>query len=913
MADRFFPPNFIGTNIQFTEFLAAGFSMYGDKVVTTCTASQTSGTSVQSTITVANATGITAGQFVTGVNIAPINTDGEPAVVLSVSETTVTINTNIRKNITNLNVYFHNNQNSLEYLLQNAAGSGCESLRTSFFWSDYEKTAPVGNTHTYTWKISDGANQDIEYYFQLASQNGLRVMPRAGGPPDWAKDWDYAADETSPFSFQNPASNAVLKNKGIRVTATGTSGNSYALVADAGRGFLIVPGMVITESGVSGSGFDSGTIVKSVDLSGTNCKITFNKPLIANLSGSYNMTATIANYEANGNANKKMNGSDVFIFDTLADANIFLINLRRRGGSIPRNYNDFASFMNAMVNRFGSNGTAWEEFGNTVTTTTTSSSTPVSPTVPYTQTIPISITTSNANNIVVGMTIESNANGSVPSTAKDGNNAYIAPDTVVCSINGNTLTLSKPLNATMPSGTTVKLKFPRIVNWQIWNEMDLYNSHFSDFKYQIVGSSKSTLVSGPLKGNNWPQHPDKMNNLSGTTITLKDYTYGWAPTFSTFIQKVKKEMRSVDSKSKLVLGAITQGTSGYNVLFNTSGGKYGFDKFAVNQYVAPSTLITYNLNTLRPFFESKYGKSTLNYPTLPNLIISEYGWSTDLLGYGSNAVTETEQSDNIDALMSSSTSGNTFQDFIQNNYNWTIESAMYFKWSSNETGYVIKHGSENERGIYKYKNPSIKTGTVTGTSGTKNLVFTAAIPNSWIVGASLRYRDESSDNALDGIPGPDSSAGGSTPTITNINTSTKTVTISSNLTKNVNATLSLGSTTSGSGETYIYISNKLETSIKITGLSIPSSGKVYFTTETDHLLTKGNSVLVRNITGTNAAKFNGLFTVTGSVNSKTFSVSTDTSTGSSGLLFTNAHILVSVQPKIAAKTYMSQALYFQGR
>ena len=386
MVTRKFPPTFIGTNLLPTEYLSNGFTLYeggstsSTKIVKICTLA----TAGFNTLQLNNVSEIAVGQFVTGVNIPVMTSLGEPTVVKSIDaeNNLITLNANVNLNIQNLNVYFFNAQTSIEYVLHNMAGSGIESVRTSVFWSGFEPTAPTNSngviTHNINWNDPNLPHGDkyiwfqIESYLKLASEVGIQIMPRFGDPPNWAMDWDYKIDNNNLFSFNDPETKTQLKNKGVKVYATGNNGDSFIMIDDLKRGCLLLPNMII-----SGNNIPSDTRIKSLTRINDNWQINLSK----NLSGIVNgyVIGTIINYELNNVINgvsKKISATDndVFQFDSIDDVVIFVTNLQRKGGSIPVNYNDFANFMNQFLLRFGTSGTFWNNLNNDVLTTTSASS-----------------------------------------------------------------------------------------------------------------------------------------------------------------------------------------------------------------------------------------------------------------------------------------------------------------------------------------------------------------------------------------------------------------------------------------------------------------------------------------------------------------------------------------------------------
>lgn len=258
MADRVLPPGFVGGNITPLLFLDDGFSIKSvPSVITKIALSASNGNNNTTIITLNNTNGLNVHtpinpMFVTGVNIPALNTSDEFIRVININNNQITLNTRLKLNIQNLNIYFHKTQQSLEYVLHLAAASGTESLRSSFLgWSEREPDAPINGNHNYIWgkrdpnKEDSPSNYSADDYVKMVSQLGIDLMPRIGNVPKWGQDWDYAVDPDNPFLFQNPESNGLLINKGIRLTATGSAGDSFVIVTDMDRAFLAVPGMSI--------------------------------------------------------------------------------------------------------------------------------------------------------------------------------------------------------------------------------------------------------------------------------------------------------------------------------------------------------------------------------------------------------------------------------------------------------------------------------------------------------------------------------------------------------------------------------------------------------------------------------------------------------------------------------------------
>lgn len=924
-------------------------SQVSDKIQTICQ-SATAGTSI---VTVADKTGIEIGQFVTGVNIPTLNSQGEPTKVIAIANNSnqITLNSKINQNIINLNIYFFDKnigQNNIEYMVHHMAGSGNESVRTSMMWKDFEPNAPtIVNgilTHSINW---NNATFPLEKYLQLASERGIQVMPRFGSPPNWAMDWDYFIDNNNIFSFNDPETKTQLKNKGVKVYATGNVGDSFIIVNDLKRGCLLLPNMVITGDNIpnnckitsvtqiantrlvsidpnepkkitvtDGSFFSSGrgefkiyiddeiititsrsgnvltakypvlkshlngSLVTSYDptdrlTKNNSWKIGLNQPL-SQILDNY-VIGSIQDYELNNVINGKskkidINQNDVFKFNSVKDVAIFLINLKRKGGSLPSDYYDFAAFMNIFLTKFGTNGTFWTELNNTVNSITSAISN-VNKNA-YSQTINLTFNSSypTTSNIVVGMTIESDAFGSVPSTAQDGNNSYIPPDARICSINGNQITIDKPLNKSMPAGVSVKLNFPKMINYQIWNECDSAayggKNYPADFKFQIGNNNKIHTIkrTGISRGANWPFHPRQLSLTTNRNLkiktSIKDYSYGFEFSFLDFVQTVKKEMHDVDSKANAVSNAVTQPNKTYPRLLAVKNGKYAYDKFGVNKYPGYATDLIDQFVTLKNLFikPQYYGIPTANNLTFPNLILSEYGYSTDKMAINS-AKTESLQNGYIDTFMSwPDLNSNDYQasfrkliDFNQNTF-WKIENAMYFNWASNETAYAVPSsvsnddsGTNNVRGIYRYKNPALKTGSITINKGDTFATTTSVVPSSWTQGTIIYklFGEDTSD--LSNFP--------------------KTI-----LPNGSESGLEIDSISANKKTIYFKMPYSTSSNILINSANV-NNGIVTYVTRSPHFLITGQRVTIKNIIGGTNFNINELpITVTGDSNTTTFTI-----------------------------------------
>jgi len=894
---RLIPYGTAGNNINVLSggvpnYIDDGFSLYATDNGGVKISIRVTGLKGSTTLTLSGtpaSLGVKVGQYVSGVNILPVDSSTIPTKVNSITVSGnangITISSPLANDIDGGYVNFYTNPFSVEYQIESMAASGVESLRFSLPWDAIEKVQPSGTSHTYSWTTA-GSNSkyNLDAFIYMASKNGIMLMPRLSGPPSWEVDYDYRLDLSNPFSTRDSSeSGSYLPYQGVRVTANGYNNSKTVVVEDMNRAFMIQTGMIL-----SGTGFQSGTKVMNVT-KGTNAyTITFDKSLTANI-GSYaaptqslNMTAGINQFYENNyqglTTNKKLYSntgtpgapgqiSDQFVFETLNDFNIFLIHVKRKGGTVPKNYNNFVTFANAVLNKYGNNGNFWNDAiweGNYSLSRTASWTTSDVTNV---------ITVNDAANIVVGMTVEE-------VTAQTNQNLFnILPNTRVSSINGKNITLTNTITTTY-SGTpiSIKLKYPKIINWQIYNEFNLQNNSNAIFAY-IKDINRSFCFIAEDMATNWPQHRKNETVISGVTKigeagnatvytssgqicykftglknlasyftkynvgdeisigengnvsgfsgaykikfissselivmhrdkksdlpslstvtnkifdicrittktqTLLDKGYTWAPSVIDLVEKIKLEAHSIDSKAKIVLGAMAEGTdanyiaptyantesigknSPYQAIFEPKfgNGKNKFDKFSGNTYrTAKNTdpsdsyrMISNITRTLLPdIIEPNYfklinasGNTIPEIQNFPNYIISEHGSPADS--------TETRQNQYVGPFVQAAPIydsltkkySKSYVELVTDKYkysytkNWTIDQVMYYKWATDYTN-GLNPGVENARGLIYYynsksktSNTDIKTGTLTSSGNV--LTFSAGIPSTWTVNSNI--------------------------------------------------------------------------------------------------------------------------------------------------------------------------------
>jgi hypothetical protein len=629
-----------------------------------------SGVSGSNQITVSNATGtIVPGSYVmqslyngessttAAIPTLSVNSNWKLVKVNTVVGNTVTLNVNLTKTLSNRTINFYNTSSYEEY---DFSSGGRNSTIGSF---------------------------NLDQFIYLATKNGIELMPRLSGPPPWETNYDTRYLSDAPFASQDPESDDPIIG-GVKMFATGNSGSTTLTVSDYNRGYLFKTNMIL-----SGTGLPANLKITKVfqDTTNKNYKLTINSSLTSNFNGY--VTGSIKNWFTNNPTNGKpvnlsSNIDRDLVFDTLADLNILNSHVCGKGGTTPKNYNNFARYTNAIINRYGTNGTFWNDtniWGTKTSITTTATGT-VSNTQ-YGQTL----TVASTKDLVVGMTVESSEDSSTltPSTKNNSNTSYIPEKAKICAITKNTITISKTLNKNI-SGKTIVAKYPRIINWQIYNEFDLCSTEYlyRGFVRQGYGQTSTDPEVGKhvqwyltsngnskgkrLIGSNWPQNPRHVaqatsidykqssftNRLHMKSTYIYNSSYSWGPTVIALSEKLKKEAHSTDPDAQIVLGAIAGDskadyvTGGLpqvddmkacQIIFDPEigNGINKFDKFAVNRY--PSTwdslydiFITKILGNIKKnFYIAKKNSSGIAQPSclpidlLPHAVISEYGWSTN--------------------------------------------------------------------------------------------------------------------------------------------------------------------------------------------------------------------------------------------------------------------------------------------
>jgi len=703
------------SGIEFLRF-AAPWDAYENSSKTQATASGSSGSNQ---ITVSNLSGdIVPGSYViqslynnesgstAAIPTLSVNSNWKLAKVDTVVGNTVTLNVNLTKTLSNRIVNFYDPNAYGEYDFS----SGGQNLSIGPF--------------------------NLDQFVYLATKNGIELMPRLSSPPPWEINYDTRYLSDAPFASQDPESNDPIIG-GVKMLATGNSGSTTLTVPDYNRGYLFKTNMTL-----SGTGLPANLKITKVvqDTTNKNYKLTINLPLTSNFNDY--VTGSIKNWFTNNPTNGKPVGLSLsidrdLVFDTLADLNILNSHVCGKGGVVPKNYDNFARYTNAIINRYGNNGTFWDDvdiWGTKTSITTTATGTVSN--IQYGQTL----TVASTKDLVVGMTVESSEDSSTltPSTKNNSNTSYIPEKAKICAITKNTITISKTLNKNI-SGKTIVAKYPRIINWQIYNEFDLCSTEYlyRGFVRQGYGQTSTDPEVGKhvqwyltsngnskgkrLIGSNWPQNPRHVaqatsidykqsttNRLHMKSTYIYNSSYSWGPTVIALSEKLKKEAHSTDPDAQIVLGAIAGDSDGEyhtgglpqvdnmkacQIIFDPAigNGINKFDKFAVNRY--PSTwdslydiFITKILGNIKKnFYIAKKNNSGIAQPSclpidlLPHAVISEYGWSTnDPATQPATwfSVTEATQASNLTSLFSASTTGSN-------------ATKRFVNYVNNSTGWTI--------------------------------------------------------------------------------------------------------------------------------------------------------------------------------------------------------------------------------
>jgi hypothetical protein len=786
-----------GPSAGVPNYIDDGFSMFASDAGQAKITTRVVGIKGQSTLTLYNNSGVQVtplslgiknGMYITGVNIPATNDSFNPVTVTSVSvagqPNQIIILGTLINNIDQGYANFYLNPFSVEYQLETMAASGVESLRTPLRWDAIESTQPtlVNGilSHTYSWTSpNENSKYNLDKFIYLASKNGIQVMPRLSSPPEWEIDYDYRYSTDPLKQYRDPTPNQSYTS-GVITTGSGYSGSVTVTIPDLNRGFLIQKKMV-----VSGTGIQSGTIVNNIVQTSGSYVITLSKTLTANI-GSYaspaqinNLTFGINNFETN-NSGKNGTSANRFVFETIDDLNIFLINLKRKGGVIPTNYDNFVTFVNAALNRYGTNGTFWNDLTiwQEPYTLTRSAQWTLNAESKTTNVI----TVNDSANIVVGMTVED------ATSQSNENNLTIPPGTRVSAIDGKNITLefnqNKFIDKPYISSINVKFQYPKIINYQIYNEPNL-ESNESTIYFTIKKDSNGNTINKNSShkfnfATNWPQHKrrativkfdsngDIVSSTSGRLLLDKAYT--WAPSLIELVEKIKLEAHSVDPNAKIFLGAMAEGTDSgyldpidentdyignkypYQAIFEPKfgNGKNKFDGFSGNTYrtgkggdpfngdgsnkfKSASWRVIYNVAKvlIKNVIESKYFTLTASNgyevsPEIqfyPNFIISENGSPPPSQGM----LSQLNQNDYVGPfvqnpnLLDTGTNKETknYINLAGNSYtknNIKIESIMYYKWTSNAT--LGETNYERLRGLIYYKTSKSDTNNTDIKSGT---------------------------------------------------------------------------------------------------------------------------------------------------------------------------------------------------
>jgi hypothetical protein len=576
---------------------------------------------------------------------------------------------------------------------------------------------------------------DFDTFSMLMSKNGIQLMPHVDALPYWEIDPIYGSRTAfSPISLDIIADGSnyiAIKN------------NTYdSFDHNLNKAFAVFYNMIVKGPNVpTGTKIGDFETTSQIVFNGNTLTIvkenvqnalrkstdeTYLLKLNNNLpAGNYNITVDIANYVSNNTLIStgklpKNPFDETLIFDNIYDVIAATGQAKKKGGLPPKKYNNFVDFMNVLVNRYGTNGVFWKSANNlwarsiqkTVTASTTGQKT---------------LTVSNGDKLSVGMLIESNVYGSgttaVPATSSNGNLAYIPLNTKILSINGNQITLSNNLNRDIPTGATVIFKFPPITNWQIYNEVPYPTS--DNLFWKITSSGITHKINIYKYGNNWPQYPTAMDvpTTSGSSYksNLSTFVSGWGESYLKFIEKIKAEVHSIDANAQIVTSALNiKANTLSSTFFNSQNAKNKFDKIAFNMYPSPQN----QQDDIIKALETEYGVNTTNYNPTPNVIISEYGWSTAVGVVPSNQwpnpvsfnAQKSYLADFFDKTWSSKNT-NSVRVFVNNGHSVNFEFLMFFKWASDE-GHMIQNqtGGSGSPFLDYWRSPSFYTTSYTNSS-----------------------------------------------------------------------------------------------------------------------------------------------------------------------------------------------------
>jgi|GEM_PF-6084961 len=666
-----------------------------------------------------------------------------------------------------ITLYFFENEFSIECQLMLMANSGVESFRTPLFWQDIEPNAPVGGVRQYTFNpAGDGVDYDI--FYSMAAGLGMKMMMRTGNPPNHETDYVYSTGYFSPVSlnvtgyggqfvtiktatkgsYDHNLNNSYAVFNNMFVTDSGglVPTNTYAIpltetqVTLGNKIYNIVVNKNNPENSVKTGIASDGSIVYII-------KLNNNVP-----SGDVTVSATI---KANGGlitepvSYNATNSSNAINFNSANDFKAFCLQVARQGGAVPKDFKNFADFINVLINRYGTNGIIWQSENNLWSRSiqkTLSSSNSGSSTAGN-----FKLISNNADckGFVVGATIESSSNGSIPATSTNGNAAFLPPKTKILAIAKDTtytaqnaIYLNKPTNVPSGSNQSITIKYPSIQNWQIYNEVPSDGKEAS-FYWQInSGTVYKSLI---LNGVNWPQYNTNLSiyNSSNNKISVNvtNMENGWGPSFSSLLNATKAEAHSTDPDASIVTSGINSepSSSDTSSLFIKKNAKNSFDKIAFHLYgpyktssgavnSGPYTVTGQETQRIITLLETNYGKNTASYNITPDVIISEYGWSTAPKTAGSVPAGGNGYSYNIhDQFIANPTPNSlgyittmfdpnwrsinkkvyTVRKMMPENTNLiNFESVMYFKWASDESREIGANPfQDNWRGPNFYTSP----------------------------------------------------------------------------------------------------------------------------------------------------------------------------------------------------------------
>jgi hypothetical protein len=663
-------------------------------------------------------------------------------------------------------LYFFENELSIECQLMLMANSGVESFRTPLFWKDIEPNAPIGETRSYKFSpANDGVDYDI--FYSMSASLGMNAMIRLGNPPDHEIDYPYSKNYFGPVSLD------VTGYGGQFITVKTAIDGSYD--HNLNNSYAVFKNMFVTGTNVPANTYTTPLTENQVTLGTTTYNIVVNKntPETSVRTGVASDGSTAYIIKLNNNvpsgdvtisATIKVDGnlvtspfpyyntdsSNPINFSSENDLRAFCLQMGRKGGTVPKNFKNFGDFMNVLINRYGANGTIWQSENNLW-------SRPIQKTLSDAHSgsltsgsFKLISNIADCKGFVVGATIESSASGSIPATSTNGNAAFLSPKTKILSIakdtsytTQNAIYLSKFTNTASASNQSITIKYPPIQNWQIYNEVP---SDGADGTFYWRINSGTIHSSNILIGVNWPQYRTTASVVNSSNNTSSVYTTnmenGWGPSFSSLLSTAKAEAHSTDPNASIVTSGINSEPSSSNTasLFTKKNAKNSFDKIAFHLYgpyttsagavnSGPYTVTGQETQRIITLLEKNYGKNTPSYNITPDVIISEYGWSTAPKTAGSVPAGGNGYSYNVhDQFIANATPNSLGYITTMFDKNWhtinhkiytarkmmsentnliNFESVMYFKWASDE-GREINDSPflDNWRGPNFYMSPS---------------------------------------------------------------------------------------------------------------------------------------------------------------------------------------------------------------